>query len=87
MPATREQIRAVLCSPEFTDGEKYVVRMQYRHAIPAGNFEEKLWDLMCAADEDNLTLLGKAFPAEVHAMLSWRYGQLGTRIRKAGLDI
>src|SRR5690348_14231699 len=85
--ATREQIRQVLTSPDFTEGEKFVIRMQFRHAIQAGNFEEKLWELLCAADGDNLIRIAIAFPVEAQAFDGWAHGDLGNRIRAAGCPI
>lgn len=77
----------MLTSSEFTEGEKFIVRAQYRAAIPMGNFEEKLWELLCAADERNLARLSASFPTEVKATTDWRYGALGYRLREFGLDI
>lgn len=85
--ATREQIRSALTNPEFDEGARFVIRMQFRHAIQAGNFEEKLWELLCAADERNLTRIGLAVPVETMAYRSWAYGDLATRIRAAGCPI
>lgn len=85
--ATREQIRKILVSDEFTTGEKFVVRAQFRESSPMGNFEEKLWEILCCADTDNLKRIGQAFPEEFDAFLSWRLGGLGDRLRAAGLEI
>ncbi len=85
--ATREQIRSVLIDEQFTPGEKFIVRMQFAQAIQPSNFESKLWEVICAADQDNLDRLECAFPAEVRAFRSWTQGDLGNRVRKAGCPI
>lgn len=87
MPASMGQIRAVLGSPNFTPAEKFVIRAQYRGIIPMGNFEEKLWDLMAAADDVNLIKIGMGWPDLVAAVLDWQRGDLAERIRAAGLPI
>lgn len=40
--ANREQIRSVLTSDEFTPGEKFVIKAQFRNSIPISNFEDKV---------------------------------------------
>lgn len=87
MPTTREQIAKILISPDFTDGEKFVVRSQYRETFPMGNFEEKLWSLICAADDGNAMRIAAGFPDQVQGVVSWRCGDLGKRLRAAGLEI
>jgi hypothetical protein len=84
---TREQIRAVLTSDEFTPGEKFVVEAQFRHKTPISNFKEKLWELLCASDDDNLARLAVAFPEETAGFVAWNRGNLGDRIRAAGCEI
>lgn len=88
MPTAREEISKkigeIVSSPDFTDGEKFVVRAQ---CSAVGSFESKLWDLLCIADNDNVKLLAHAFPAHVQGLRSWRHGGLGGRLRAAGLDI
>ncbi len=85
--ANREQIRAVLTSDEFNAGEKFVIKAQFRHAIPVSNFEEKLWELLCACDDENLQHLAAAFPANTLGFIAWSRGDLGERIRAAGCPI
>lgn len=87
MAATREQISAVLRSADFTSAEKFVVRAQYRHTYPIGNFEEQLWNVLTAADSNNLTRLAMGFPDEAAAVMAWQSGTLGNRLREAGLSI
>jgi len=88
MPATRKEIAKFLTSDNgFTQAEKWIVKMQYRNTIQCGNFEEKLWELICAADEMNRALISMGFPELVNAYNSWTYRDLGDRIREAGLDI
>lgn len=86
MPATREQIGKILASSEFNDGEKAVVKAQFPEITQVGAFESALWILFCLADDANLARLCYAFPVEGTGFKSWRGGDLGTRLRKAGLD-
>lgn len=88
MPATRNEIAKFLTEDNgFTRGEKWLVKMQYRRIIHCGNFEEKLWELICAADDMNRVKLSIEFPEEVRAYEAWVYRDLGDRIRATGLNI
>lgn len=87
MPATMDQIHAVLGSGDFTAAEKFVVRAQYQYPVLMSNFEEKLWELICGADDSNLAKIGLGFPLEVAAVIDWQRGDLAERIRAAGLPI
>lgn len=88
MPANREQIVAILTSPDFSEGEKFVVKAQFNHAFDwLSNFEQKLWEVLCAADHENWAKLLKVFPQEAIAVRDWKEGGLGDRIRAAGCNI
>jgi len=89
MPATREEVINFLADDNngFSQAEKWIVKMQYKGVTHPGNFEEKLWELMCAADADNLAKIGLAFPIKAHAFWSWTNGDLEARIRASGLNI
>lgn len=47
----------------------------------------ELWEILCAADDKNFLRLIVGFPAQANAVHDWKYGDLGKRLRKAGLDI
>jgi hypothetical protein len=85
--AHRQQLARVLSSPEFSRGEKFVIRAQFPGPLCLGNFDQKLWDLLCAADGLKLARPSRAFPEEVAAACEWWHGDLGHRLRAAGLDI
>lgn len=84
MPATREQIRVALNSPDFTPGEKSVIKWQFHLH---GDFKTALWDAIKRADENNLDRLAMGFPLEVEAFRAWAWGNLAGRIRASGLNI
>ena len=84
MPATREKIAEVLESPHWTLGEKMVVKWQFGLL---GDFYAALFNAIKRADEDNLTKLAQGFPAEVGGFIQWSAGDLGHRLRAAGLEI
>jgi hypothetical protein len=85
--ATYDQLAAFLRSPEFTDAEKFVARCQLPDLAHPGNWERKLWAVLCAADELNLEKLARGYPAEAGAFREWSRGNLGERMRAAGLPI
>ena len=84
MPATHEQIREFLDSPDWTRGEKFIIQWQFGLF---GDFRTALMDAIRSADEVNLRLLYRGFPDEVQAFRQWAYGDLGKRLRAAGLGI
>lgn len=84
---TRKNVIRILISPHFTRGEKFVVKAQFRADIPMSNFEEKLWELLCACDTSHFAAMRHAFPEETAAVHAWKYGDLGERIRAAGCPI
>lgn len=84
----RQALHNALTSDLFTEGDKYIIRMQFRRIIPAGNFEEKLWEILCAADEKNLAKLRLGFPTEVEGLKRFRNGTLGRALIEIfGLEI
>jgi hypothetical protein len=49
---------------ELTEGERSLYRWQYRQT---GDFEQHLWNTICAADSKNLEALARAFPLHLEA--------------------
>jgi len=84
MAATRESIGEILTSSEFDDSDKWVVKWQFR---ALGEFETSLCEAIKRADEHNLARLRLGFPMQVEGFKRWAYGNLGERLRAAGLDI
>jgi hypothetical protein len=86
--ATIETIVRFLESPDWTDAEKAVIRWQFG-SIPGmqGDFEKALWGCIKIADDDNLARLERGFPMELHGFFMWTQGDLGQRLRDAGLGI
>lgn len=84
MPASREQIVAIIQSERFTKPEKFIVKWQFGML---GDFQSALIEAIKLADEGNLSRLAEGFPDEVGAFLSWSRGNLGDRLRAAGLNI
>lgn len=81
---TREKIREILLSPEWTEAEKSVIHWQFRLH---GNFYRQLWVTIVAADDANLLRIERGFPTEVRGFRMWHSGDLAQRFRAAGLDI
>lgn len=52
-----------------------------------GGFYRALWDAISQADDSNLERLELAFPVEVEGYRRWIHGDLGRRLRAAGLEI
>ena len=80
-------ISHILASDEWTEGEKSVVKWQYRLH---GDFKTALWTAIIRADESNLRCLGKGFPDEVAGYMAWAWSEpysLGKKLRKTGLWI
>lgn len=84
MPATIEEIRKIILSPDWTQAEKEVVMWQFRLI---GDFKKALWDAICRADELNLARLEMGFPTEIEGYRAWAMGDLARRLRAAGLSI
>lgn len=74
----------ILFSPEWTEGEKWIVKFQFRLL---GGFGTALANAICAADENNLDRLALGFPEEVSGYRAWVYGDLRIRLNAAGLEI
>lgn len=77
-------VAGVLESPDWTLGEKWVVRWQFGLL---GGFYAALADVISRADQENLSLLECGFPQEVNGFRAWAYGDLAERLRKAGLPV
>jgi hypothetical protein len=88
MPTDLATIQRFLDSPDWTEGEKAVIRWQFG-CIPGmqGDFEAALWNCIKLADEENLLRLARGFPMELHGFIEWSRGNLGVRLRAAGLGI
>lgn len=82
MPSTHEKIGEILGSPEFDESDKWVVKWQFR---ALGDFETALCEAIKRADEHNMAKLGRGFPIQVEGYRRWAYGDLGNRLRAAGL--
>ncbi len=86
--STGETIGRFLESPDWTEAEKWVIRWQFNgnfHLM--GSFYTALFDAIKWADEENLARLALGFPAQVASFRLWAFGDLGRRLREAGLDI
>jgi len=77
-------INDFLSSPEWSSGEKWVISWQFGLL---GDFQTALAKAIIQADEENLDRLGLGFPAQVSGFRAWAYGDLGVRLRVAGLGI
>jgi len=84
MSMSRELIGDFLLSPDWTDAEKWVIRWQ---AGVLGDFQQALAEAMGRADDGNLGKLATAFPVQADGFVAWNRGDLGQRLRKAGLEI
>ena len=79
-----QTIARFLESDEWTYAEKFIIKWQFDLL---GDFYKALTEAIKCADDDNLTRLGVGFPQEVDGFLAWNRGDLGTRLRNAGLEI
>ncbi len=68
----------------WTGPEQAVIKWQFRLC---GDFKTALWEAIKHADEGNLDKLALGFPNEVYGFRQWVAGDLGTRLREAGLEI
>ena len=76
--------REILASLDWSLAEKAVVKWQLRLY---GDFYTALWQAIARADEGNLARLALGFPNEVEGYKAWAWGDLGRRLRAAGLEI
>ena len=82
------QIGEFLESPEWNAGEKFVIKWQFNRSLQLlGDFGAALAEAIVRADDSNLTKLALGFPDEVAGFLAWNRGDLGIRLRDAGLEI
>ena len=84
MAAAIKELDAILASPRWTPAEKLVVQWQFGML---GDFETQLFKAIDTADESNQARLERGFPEHVSGYRAWIYGNLGNRLRAAGLDI
>lgn len=84
MPATMQEVGAILRSEDLTEGEKIIVKWQFRIL---GDFQTALMEAIGRADDDNLERISRGFPDHVSGFMAWSRGGLGQRLRKMGLDI
>lgn len=85
MPATKEQLAYHLGEKFLWDnGVKSLIEWQFGLH---GDFKAALWNAISVADAQNLSRLYDAFPEEIAAFRQWIDGDLGTRLREAGLEI
>ena len=73
---TREQIGRIMRSPDFTRAEKRLLECQYPNICYPGNFTQKLFEAIYAADDSNQRKLAAGFPDEVDAVQHWTHGDL-----------
>ncbi len=78
----RRKVREALESGDWTEGEKFVLKWQWRLN---GGFYTSLIETMCRADDENLRRLRAGFPSLADAIRSWKHGDLAVRFREAGL--
>lgn len=84
MTNARTIVGTFLESEEWTNAEKWVLRWQFGLL---GDFQTALADAIKRADYTNLARLELGFPDEVAGFTAWNRGDLGTRLRNAGLEI
>lgn len=83
--ATMDQIAEFLRDDSpWIDSEKWVIRWQFGLL---GDFQTALAHAIALADDMDLVYLGWAFPVQVQGFRDWQSGNLGRRLREAGLDI
>ncbi len=79
----KDKINEILESDQFSPGEKWIVRWQFRLL---GDFNKALAETIIRADDNNLHRLSLGFPDEVGGFLEWNRGGLAERLKEAGLD-
>ncbi len=85
MSANHQQLGEFLGETSaWTNAEKAVIKWQFRLN---GDFKTALWEAIKRADEGNLDRLALGFPDEVAGFRQWAHGNLGTRLRQAGLEL
>jgi len=84
MSPRQANLSAFFCSDDWTDAEKWIIQWQFRIL---GDFHTGLFQAISRADEGNLDRLRLGFPDEVDGYKAWAHGDLGTRLRAAGLEI
>lgn len=82
---TLSDVLTQLHSETWTPAERWVIRWQY--SLDMGDFARALAKAITCADGDNLDRLAIGFPTQVEGYRAWAYGDLGRRLRDAGLEI
>ena len=83
-----QKIGEFLESPDWTEGEKFIIKWQFNNSLHLlGDFKTALIGAIKQADHGNLARLALGFPREVEGFRQWAYGDLGSRLRAAGLEI
>lgn len=78
----RAALGAALDSDDWTEGEKFVLKWQWRMN---GGFYTSLIETMCRADDENLGRLAMSFPSLALAIADWKNGDLAQRLRAVDL--
>lgn len=84
MTESRTIVGTFLESEDWTSAEKLVIRWQFGLL---GDFQTALFEAIKRADDSNLARLELGFPEQVAGFTAWSRGDLGTRLRNAGLEI
>ena len=82
---TTETIYKFLNDDRWTKGEKFIIKWQFNSLRLLGDFSSTLIKAISLADENNLKKLELGFPEEVGGFRAWAHGDLGKRLREAGL--
>jgi len=78
------KISEMLASDEWTVAEKWIIKWQFGLL---GDFRRELFNAIAQADDKNIELLALGFPDEVAGYKAWTRGNLGSKLRDAGLGI
>jgi hypothetical protein len=78
----RARVSAALDSDDWTEGEKKILRWQFRLL---GGYWTAFFEAAIRADDGNLDALARAYPGVISALRSWKFGDLATRLRDADL--
>jgi hypothetical protein len=77
---TKDEMEIVHAHPSLTHGERKLLEWQFHCS---GHFYRALWEAICHADEENLSLLEKGFPSEVQAYRDFAHtGDFGRKAKQ-----
>lgn len=79
---TREE--ALATAIDLAPGVQFVIRWQLN---ALGDFNTRLSELICRADEGNRERLRVGFPVEVAAIEHWLEGSLAAQLREKGFEL